>query len=67
MKLLVAAGITVLGLLVAPVAQADPTPWCQWTPELDTHACDFIMDVPSTGTLVEGPGDWSTGETRTKN
>lgn len=67
MKSLVVIGAMSLGLLAAPVASAAPQPWCQWTPDLDTHSCDFIMDVPPTGTLVEGPGDWSTGETRTKN
>lgn len=67
MKLHVVAGIAALSLLGAPAASADPQPWCQWTPELDTHSCDFIVGVPPSGTLVDGPGDWSTGETRTKD
>ncbi|OHU38280.1 hypothetical protein BKG80_10865 [Mycobacteroides chelonae] len=67
MKRLVVAAITALATLIAPVASADQTPWCEWTPELDTRSCDFIVGVPPTGTPVDGPGDWSTGETRTKN
>lgn len=65
MKSLVIAAALALGILTAPPAGADPQPWCQWTPELDTSSCDFIVGVPSTGTLVDGPGDWSTGEVRT--
>lgn len=65
MKSLVAAGVMALGILTAPHAGADPSPWCEWSPELDTSSCDFVVGVPPTGELVEGPGDWSTGETRT--
>lgn len=66
MKRLAIACFTALAVLAAPVAQADLTPWCQWTPELDTHSCDFIMDVPPTGQQISAPGDWSQPETRTK-
>ncbi|MBV0918214.1 hypothetical protein KC238_13235 [Mycobacteroides chelonae] len=66
MKTLFAVGITALGLLAAPVAEADPSGWCQWTPDLDTSQCGLIVGVPPSGQLVEGPGDWSQPETRTK-
>ncbi|ORA55852.1 MULTISPECIES: hypothetical protein [Mycobacteroides] len=67
MKLLVIAGITVLGLLNAPVAATDPSGWCEWTPDLDMSQCGLVVGVPPSGQLIDGPGDWSTGETRTKN
>ncbi|SKO98104.1 hypothetical protein [Mycobacteroides abscessus] len=66
MKTLLAASFLSLGILTAPNAGADPSPWCEWTPELDTHSCDFIVGVPPTGTPVDGTGDWSTGEVRTR-
>lgn len=66
MKPLVAAGFTALGLLAAPVASADPTPWCDWTPELDVNSCGLIVGVPPTGQQISEPGDWSSPETRTK-
>ncbi|SIG37482.1 Uncharacterised protein [Mycobacteroides abscessus subsp. abscessus] len=66
MKSLVIGAAVALGILTAPHAGADPSPWCQWTPELDTHSCDFILGVPPTGQLIEGPGDWSQPEIRTK-
>lgn len=66
MKTLFAVGITALGLLVAPVAQADPTPWCDWTPDLDTSQCGLVVGVPASGQLISEPGDWSSPETRTK-
>lgn len=69
MKTLVigAAAALITTVLLAPPAGADPSrPWCQWSPELDTHSCDYIVGVPPTGELVEGPGGWSTGEVRTK-
>lgn len=66
MKSLVVIGAMSLVLLAAPVASAAPQPWCQWTPDLDVNSCGLIVGVPPTGQLVEGPGDWSTGETRTK-
>ncbi|SHO82660.1 hypothetical protein [Mycobacteroides abscessus] len=62
-----AAGVTAVTILAAPAASADPSPWCEWTPELDTHSCDFIVGVPPTGQLVSEPGDWSQPETRTKS
>ncbi|QSM95692.1 hypothetical protein I3U40_08090 [Mycobacteroides abscessus subsp. abscessus] len=66
MKTLLTASALALGILLAPPAGADPSPWCIWSPELDTSSCDYIVGVPPTGTPVEGPGDWSTPETRTK-
>ncbi|MBE5451220.1 Uncharacterised protein [Mycobacteroides abscessus subsp. abscessus] len=66
MKTLVVACIAALGLLVAPVAGADPQPWCDWTPNMDMDACGLIVGVPASGQLVDGPGDWSTPEIRTK-
>lgn len=66
MKSLVAVGITALAMLGAPAASADPQPWCDWTPNMDMDACGLIVGVPASGQLVDGPGDWSTGETRTK-
>ncbi|CPS10912.1 Uncharacterised protein [Mycobacteroides abscessus subsp. abscessus] len=68
MKTLVigAAAALITALLLAPPAGADPSrPWCEWSPELDTHSCDFIVGVPPTGQLIEGPGDWSQPEIRT--
>lgn len=65
MKTLFAASALALGILASPHAGADPQGWCQWSPELDTHSCDFIVGVPPTGQLVSEPGDWSTPETRT--
>lgn len=67
MKSLVIAAALALGILAAPHAGADPDGWCQWSPELDTSACDFIVGVPPQGTLVDGPGDWSQPETRTRD
>lgn len=66
MKSLVAAGFTILAMLVAPHASADPSGWCEWTPELDVTACGLIVGVPSSGQLISEPGDWSQPETRTK-
>lgn len=66
MKATLAAGFMTLALLAAPVASADPSGWCEWTPNMDMNACGLIVGVPPTGTLVDGPGDWSTPETRTK-
>lgn len=66
MKSLLATVLLIGGLLLAPSAGADPRPWCQWTPNMDTNQCGLIVGVPATGELVDGPGDWSTGETRTK-
>lgn len=66
MKRLFAVGITALGLLAAPAASADPSGWCQWTPELDTSACGLIVGVPPSGQQISEPGDWSSPETRTK-
>lgn len=66
MKGLVIACFAAL-VLFAPVASADPAPWCQWTPDMDVNACGLIVGVPASGTLVDGPGDWSTPELRTKN
>ncbi|WP_100459275.1 hypothetical protein [Mycobacteroides abscessus] len=66
MKSLVTVGLTALGLLGAPAASADPSGWCQWTPELDVTACGLIVGVPPTGQLISEPGDWSQPETRTK-
>ncbi|MBE5502880.1 hypothetical protein [Mycobacteroides abscessus] len=66
MKSLVTAALVIGALLTAPHAGADPQGWCQWSPELDTHSCDFIVGVPPTGQLVSEPGDWSTPETRTR-
>ncbi|MDM3948240.1 hypothetical protein [Mycobacteroides abscessus] len=65
MKSLVIGAALTLGILLAPPAGADPQPWCQWTPELDTSTCGLVVGVPPTGQLVEGTGDWSTPETRT--
>lgn len=66
MKSLLTASFLSLGILLSPHAGADPQGWCTWSPELDTSSCDFVVGVPPTGTLVDGPGDWSTGEVRTK-
>jgi len=66
MKTLLTAGIATLALLAAPVAQADPAPWCEWTPGMDMTSCGLIVDVPPTGQLVSEPGDWTAPETRTK-
>ncbi|WP_157931807.1 hypothetical protein [Mycobacteroides abscessus] len=66
MKSLVAAGFMALSLLGAPAASADPEGWCEWSPDMDTSQCGLIVGVPPTGELVEGPGDWSTPELRTK-
>ncbi|KRQ26389.1 MULTISPECIES: hypothetical protein [unclassified Mycobacteroides] len=66
MKTLLAASFLSLGILTAPHAGADPSPWCEWSPELDTSSCDLIVGVPPQGTLVDGPGDWSQPETRTR-
>lgn len=66
MKLHVVAGIAALALLGAPAASADPQGWCEWTPDVDVTQCDFIVGVPPSGQLIDGPGDWSTGELRTK-
>lgn len=66
MKTMFAVGITALAMLAAPVAGADPSGWCDWTPELDVNSCGLIVGVPPTGQQISEPGDWSTGETRTK-
>lgn len=66
MKTLLIGAALALGILLAPHAGADPQPWCEWTPELDMNSCGLIVGVPPTGQLVEGPGDWSTPETRTR-
>ncbi|SLH96922.1 Uncharacterised protein [Mycobacteroides abscessus subsp. abscessus] len=66
MKLLVIAAITALALLAAPVVSADPDGWCAWSPGMDADQCGLIVGVPPTGELVDGPGDWSQPETRTK-
>lgn len=66
MKAMLAAGFTTLALLGAPVAQADPQPWCDWSPELDVNSCGLIVGVPPTGQQISEPGDWSQPETRTK-
>ncbi len=66
MKSLVTVGLTALAMFAAPVASADPSGWCQWTPDLDTSQCGLIVGVPPSGQLVDEPGDWSTGEVRTK-
>ncbi|SLI41287.1 Uncharacterised protein [Mycobacteroides abscessus subsp. massiliense] len=66
MKTLLTAAALTLGILSSPHAGADPSPRCEWSPELDTHSCDYIVGVPPQGTLVDGPGDWSTPETRTR-
>ncbi|MDO3013224.1 hypothetical protein P5V34_04385 [Mycobacteroides abscessus subsp. abscessus] len=66
MKGLVTVGLMALGLLSAPHAAADPSGWCEWTPELDVTACGLVVGVPPTGTLISEPGDWSQPETRTK-
>lgn len=68
MKTLFAVGITALAVLSAPVAQADPEGWCDWSPELDVNSCGLIVGVPPTGELVdEVERAWSTGEVRTKD
>lgn len=67
MKSLLATVLLIGGLLLAPPAGADPSPWCEWSPELDTHSCDYIVGVPPTGQLVSEPGDWSQPEIRTKD
>ncbi|MBV6362616.1 hypothetical protein HZD78_21970 [Mycobacteroides chelonae] len=66
MKAMLAAVLLIGGLLLAPSAGADPSAWCQWTPDLDVNSCGLIVGVPPTGTLVDGPGNWSTPELRTK-
>lgn len=66
MKTLLAAAALALGILASPHAGADPSPWCEWSPQLDTSTCGLVVGVPPQGTLVDGPGDWSTGEVRTK-
>lgn len=66
MKTMLAAGLAVLALLVAPHAAAEREPWCQWTSDLDTSQCGLVVGVPASGQLVSEPGDWSTPETRTK-
>lgn len=43
-----------------------PAPVCIWTPHGDTTGCALVAGSPPAGTLIEGPGDWSTGEIRTK-
>lgn len=65
MKTLVIGAALATTVLLAPPAGADPQPWCQWTPQLDVNSCGLIVGVPPTGTLVEGPGDWSQPEIRT--
>lgn len=67
MKGLVITGVIALALLAAPVAGADPQPWCDWTPDMDTSACGLIVGVPPSGQLISEPGDWSSPETRMKN
>lgn len=66
MKAMLAAVLLIGGLLLAPSAGADPSAWCTWSPELDVNSCGLIVGVPPSGQLIESPGDWSTGETRTK-
>lgn len=66
MKTLLTTAALTLGILTAPHAGADPSPWCTWSPELDVNSCDYIVGVPPTGTLVEGPGNWSQPEIRTR-
>lgn len=66
MKSLVIGAAVALGILTAPHAGADPSPWCEWAPQLDVNSCGLIVGVPAQGTLVEGPGDWSQPETHTK-
>lgn len=66
MKTLLIGAALALGILSSPHAGADPQPWCQWSPALDTRTCGLVVGVPPTGQLVEGSGDWSTPETRTK-
>lgn len=66
MKLQFITGLAALALLGAPAASADPQGWCDWTPNMDVNACGLIVGVPPSGQLIEGPGDWSTPETRTK-
>ncbi|RIU33917.1 hypothetical protein [Mycobacteroides abscessus] len=67
MKTLAIACFAALALLAAPVAGADPSGWCDWSPDMDMNSCGLIVGVPPTGQLIESPGDWSTGETRTKD
>ncbi|WP_131832942.1 hypothetical protein [Mycobacteroides abscessus] len=55
-----------LALLSAPSASADPSGWCEWSPELDVNSCGLVVGVPPTGQQVDDPADWSTPETRTK-
>ncbi len=43
-----------------------PAPVCIWTPHGDTTGCGLVAGSPPAGTLIPGPGDWSTGEIRTK-
>ncbi len=66
MKSLVIGGFVIGALLAAPHAAADPSGWCEWTPDLDPSQCGLIVGVPASGQLVSEPGDWSTGEVRTK-
>lgn len=66
MKTLLAVAVMSTSLLLAPPTGADPQPWCEWTPQLDVNSCGLTVGVPPTGQLVEGPGDWSQPETRTK-
>lgn len=66
MKSLVTVGFMALALFVAPHSGADPSGWCQWTPDMDVSQCGLIVGVPPSGQLVSEPGDWSTGEVRTK-
>lgn len=66
MKSLVTVGFTILALLAAPHAAADPSGWCEWTPDMDTSQCGLIVGVPPTGQQISEPGDWSQPETRTK-
>lgn len=66
MKTLLAASFLSLGILSSPIAGADPTPWCEWSPDLDTSTCGLVVGVPPTGQLIEGPGDWSQPEIRTR-
>lgn len=66
MKTLFAAVLVIGALLTAPPAGADPSPWCEWTPGMDVNSCGLIVGVPPSGQLVDGPGDWSTPELRTK-
>lgn len=66
MKSLFAVGFAALSLFGAPVASADPSSWCEWSPGLDTSQCGLIVGVPASGQQISEPGDWSSPETRTK-